>query len=89
MKIRKILTATAFVLAVGSAFASRQLAQPGFTSKQDVPEQAENCEERGECSGTGSPCVIILNPGPSQVTVPLYDGVQNENAICGTQLRHS
>lgn len=84
MKARNILVASAFVLAIGSGFASTRADQDGFSRKQDVQGQTANCQLRNQCSGTGDPCEVSVN----MVTVRLYDGIPVEGEICGTQLLH-
>lgn len=81
----------AFLLAIGSAFASEYLlASPAWTSKSDVPVQANNCELRGQCQGTMSPCTISIdhdgNPATTERSVQLYDGSVQSQQSCGVAL---
>ena len=84
---RSFFAALAFVLAIGSAFASEYLIpQQGFTKRSEVPDgQTENCRPRETCDGIGAPCRMIV----SNVLVNLYDGIPQTSTTCGTQLQEN
>lgn len=73
------LSATAFMLAIGGAFASQSLlVKDAYTSKLDIPTQVENCQKRGTCDETANLCQIQIGGTPFQ----LYE----DGVTCATPL---
>jgi hypothetical protein len=91
MKTKKSFFAIlAFLMAIGSAFASEYLlAAPAWTKKIDVPGQTADCVKRLSCSGSGTPCSITFLNQNVIITVPAYDGATQNETTCGERLMHT
>lgn len=85
MNTRNILSALAFLLAIGSAIASEMSAsQKGYSRKIEVPAQSQDCEYRRDCPGGQNVCTASFNIGPQEFSnVPLFDSPVGE---CGAVL---
>lgn len=89
MKIKNVVTAFVFVLAVGSAVASDVLlSQVAYSKKADVPGQEADCQERGVCEGGQIDCSIAFDPDGSgplpNALYPMYEGI---GTSCGARLK--
>ena len=79
-KLKLKLPLIAFMLAIGSAFASEKLfPTESYTRKVDLPTQVENCMERGTCDGSSGVCSATFGT----ITVNFY------NATCTSTLNGS
>lgn len=89
MKLRNIVSAFAFALALGSAFASEIFVEPrAFTRKADVPLQSEDCEEHGSCPGGTVDCLVTFPIGGTLYqNIPAFDGSIKSETSCGVPLK--
>jgi hypothetical protein len=88
MKMKNLLTAFVFVLAVGSSLASALLLpQNAYSKKADVPGQVENCVFRGQCDGSTVACQISFDHDNNSLTAPITRNMYSTNTgTCGVQL---
>lgn len=89
MKIKNVVTALVFALAMGSAIASDVLLpQVAYSKKADVPGQEADCQERGICEGGTIDCSLSFDPdgsGPlAPIVRPMYQGI---GTTCGARLK--
>jgi len=88
MKMKNLLTAFVFALAVGSSLASALLVpQNAYSRKADVPGQVENCALRGTCDGSTVACQISFDHDNNALTAPITRTMYSTNSgTCGVQL---
>jgi hypothetical protein len=87
---KTLLSFTMFILAIASALSGQLLDWPGYTTKDDVPIQAGNCQMRKSCPGGTHPCTVVVDhdgfPFTAPRVVPLYDGTPVGHLMCGQML---
>jgi hypothetical protein len=86
MKMKSLLAAIAFIVAIGSAIASEKLlAQTAWTHISDVPDQSLPCEQRQSCTGDNEECFVQAIVDGEVELVPAYDGSPSPTT-CGIRL---
>ncbi|SIO53608.1 DUF6520 family protein [Chitinophaga niabensis] len=75
MKKKLFLAGTAFMLAIGGAFATQLLPPNGYSKLVDVPNQGVPCKIRSiECTGGNFVCNATFQEGGiTYNNIPLYD----------------
>lgn len=86
--LKGILSAAAFTVAIGGAFASQfAVVKLGYTRKVDVgSSQAAICQSRINCDELGTfDCTTVINGN----TYQLYERTSTAPVICETPLKRS
>ena len=97
MKIKNLLVAIAFFMAVGSAFASHFFVSDiAYSVIEDIPNQPDVCIERGACIGGAALCKIGVDhdndDNTPEILTQMYDGTpddgeSDDHEECGDFLR--